>query len=478
VKPPLSIRARLGLGAALVLLAFLAGAGWAVQQAHADSVRAARFARLQTTVYLLMAGAELNARGSLVMPAALAEPRLSLPASGLYANIANLDNNEEWQSLSTLGLSSPPVSPPPPGQPSSLASPSQLSRAPLPFQRRLAPGQWQFEVVTAPPAGQDNAPQPRPVFLAASYAVTWSDNDRTAPLVFSVLEDASALSRELRAFDRTLLSWLGGTALLLLLTQALLLRWGLAPLRGMAREIQRIEQGDQGKVEGRYPSELAGLTHNLNGLIDQERARQTRYKEALDDLAHSLKTPLAALRATLDEPDQLPAMVAQQVTRMDGIVMHQLGRAGASGAARLGPQLALAPIVQRIQGTLAKVYLDKNLTFTADCPPGLSWRLDEGDAFELLGNLLDNAAKWARSAVSSRVWLQDQTLCIRITDDGPGFADDQALPGRRVRLDEQVPGHGIGLAVVRDLVASHQGELRVSRAPGGGAQVDVVLRAA
>jgi two-component system sensor histidine kinase PhoQ len=466
VKPPLSIRARLGLGAALVLLAFLAGAGWAVQQAHADSVRAARFARLQTTVYLLMAGAELNARGSLVMPAALAEPRLSLPASGLYANIANLDNNEEWQSLSTLGLSSP--------------SPSSVVSAPssLPFQRRLATGQWQFETVAAPPVGQgDNRPSGQ-TFLAASYAVTWSDNDRTAPLVFSVLEDAAALSRELRTFDRTLLSWLGGTALLLLLTQVLLLRWGLAPLRGMAREIQRIEQGDQGKVEGRYPSELAGLTHNLNGLIDQERARQTRYKEALDDLAHSLKTPLAALRATLDEPDQLPAMVAQQVTRMDGIVMHQLGRAGASGAARFAPLLALAPVVTRIQGTLAKVYADKNLVFTVDCAPELSWRLDEGDAFELLGNLLDNAAKWARSAVSSRLWQDEKTLCIRITDDGPGFADDQAVPGRRVRLDEQVPGHGIGLAVVRDLVTSHQGELRVSRAPGGGAQVDVVLPAA
>jgi two-component system sensor histidine kinase PhoQ len=466
VKTQLSIRARLGIGAALVLLAFLAGAGWAVQQAHADSARAARFARLQTTVYLLMAGAELNARGSLVMSAALAEPRLSLPASGLYANIANLDKNEEWQSLSTLGLS-------PLAVPSGLSAPSSL-----PFQRRLATGQWQFETVTVPPAGQGDSRRPGLTFLVVSYGVTWSDNDRAAPLVFSVLEDAAALSRELRAFDQTLWSWLGGTVLLLLLTQALLLRWGLAPLRGMAREIQRIEQGEQGKVEGRYPRELAGLTHNLNGLIDQERARQTRYKEALDDLAHSLKTPLAALRATLDEPDQLPAMVAQQVSRMDSIVMHQLGRAGASGAARLGPQLALAPILQRIQGTLAKVYLDKNLTFTVDCAPELSWRLDEGDAFELLGNLLDNAAKWARSAVSSRVWLDAKTLCIRITDDGPGFADEPAVPGRRVRLDEQVPGHGIGLAVVRDLVASHQGELHVSRAPGGGAQVDVVLRAA
>ena len=107
MKAPLSIRARLVWGAVLVLLAFLAGAGWAVQQAHADSVRAARFARLQSTVYLLMAGAELDAKGSLLMPAVLAEPRLSLPASGLYANIANLDNSEEWQSLSTLGLNPP-----------------------------------------------------------------------------------------------------------------------------------------------------------------------------------------------------------------------------------------------------------------------------------------------------------------------------------------------------------------------------------
>jgi two-component system sensor histidine kinase PhoQ len=101
MRPDRSIRARLVLGAALVLLAFLAGAGLAVQQAHADSVRAARFAKLQSTVYLLMAGAELDAKGSLVMPAALAEPRLTLPASGLYAHIANVSKSEEWQSAST-----------------------------------------------------------------------------------------------------------------------------------------------------------------------------------------------------------------------------------------------------------------------------------------------------------------------------------------------------------------------------------------
>ena len=445
----LSIRARLVWGAALVLLAFLAGAGWTVQQAHADSVRAARFARLQTTIYLLMAGAELNAKNSLVMPATLAEPRLSLPASGLYANIANADTGEQWQSSSTLGLNPP-------------------------FQRDAAKGQWRYDVLQDSAAGKG--------FLGAAYGVKWSDHDRGATLVFSVLEDKAEFDREMVAFGRTLWRWLGGTGLLLLLTQALLLRWGLAPLRRMTRELRRIENGEQAKVEGHYPSEIAGLTDNLNTLIDQERARQTRYKDALDDLAHSLKTPLAVMRAALHDTGQLPTVVtqqmAEQVARMNDIVGHQLGRAGASGAARFAPLLVLAPILNRIRDSLAKVYADKRLVFTADCPPDLSWRIDEGDAFEILGNVLDNAAKWAKRAVTVRIWRDIDRLYIRVTDDGPGFGDPQAVLQRRVRLDERVPGHGIGLAVVRDLVASHRGEVKLSRADAGGAQLDIVLPAA
>ena len=436
-----------------VLLAFLAAAGWAVQQAYEDSVQAARFARLQTTIYLLIAGAELDAQGALVMPLTLAEPQLTLPASGLYAQIANPNHGETWQSASALGLT-------------------------LPFQPLQVPGQWRFDTVQGlNPANGAHAKTGR-AFLAATYAVTWTIHNRAAPLVFSVLEDKVALDRELGAFSRTLWLWLGGAGALLLLTQAVLLRWGLAPLRQMAREVRGIEQGTQTQVEGRYPRELKGLTHNLNLLMTQERARQIRYKDALDDLAHSLKTPLAVMRASLDSPHELPALVAQQVARMDDIVGHQLGRAGASGAARFAPHLALAPVVARIQASLNKVYADKQLTWQVQCAPDLTWRIDEGDAFEMLGNVLDNAAKWARQQVTVQVGTQDQRLHLRVVDDGPGFADSQAvLQQRRVRLDEQVPGHGIGLAVVRDLVASHHGTLTVSRAPSGGAQVDVVLQA-
>jgi two-component system sensor histidine kinase PhoQ len=449
-QAPVSIRTRLAWGALLVLLAFLAIAGWAVQQAYADSLRSQRYARLQTSVYLLMAAAELDDSGGLVMPASLADPRLALPGSGLYASISNPDKGESWRSASSVGVLPP-------------------------FQRSLATGQWQFETLGASAAPGGAAASSGRAFLAVTFAVKWAVNDQAVKLVFSVLEDRAEFDRELADFQRTLWSWLLATGLLLLLTQAWLLRWGLAPLGQIAREIQHIESGAQSKVEGSYPRELAGLSHNLNLLIDQQQARQSRYKDALADLAHSLKTPLAAMRAALAQPDELPATVEQQVSRMDDIVRHQLGRAGASGANRFAPYLALAPVLHRICDTLIKVHGDKRPRFRLDCPPELTWRLDEGDAFEILGNLLDNAAKWARQTVEARIWLNEQGLNIRVTDDGPGFSKPQPRLERGVRMDESVAGHGIGLFVVNDLVASYRGELKMGNAAAGGAQVDVVL---
>jgi two-component system sensor histidine kinase PhoQ len=439
----LSIRARLVLGAALVLLAFMAVAGIAVQRAHADSVRAAHYARLQSTVYLLLAGAELDPAGALVMPQGFAEPRLSLPGSGLYASILNVNRGEEWRSGSAVGASPP-------------------------FRRDMAVGRWHYETLE----GASGA------FLAATYGVQWAGRGAPAPLVLSVLEDKSAFDRELRVFGRTLWGWLGGAGLLLLLSQTLLLQWGLSPLRRVADEVARIENGEQAEVRERYPAEIRALTGNLNTLIRQERVRQTRYKEALSYLAHSLKTPLAVLRTALAQPAQLPAAVAQQVSRMDQIVQHQLTRAAASGAARFAPYLALAPVLHRIRDSLLKVYADKQLAFNVDCLPDLSWRIDEGDAFEMFGNLLDNAAKWAGRRVDVRVRREAGRLNIRVEDDGPGFRDTRSVLQLHVRADEQVPGHGVGLAVVNDLVASHEGTLELSRSVLGGARIDIALPAA
>ncbi|MEH6458939.1 ATP-binding protein [Chitinimonas sp. JJ19] len=441
VRPAGSIRTRLILGAAVVLVAFLVGAGWALERAHADSVRLARYDRLQSTIYLLLARAELDPDGGLIMPYSLPEPRLALPSSGLYANIANPNHREEWQSPSTLGLSPP-------------------------FPRRLDAGEWRYEELE----------RGNKTYLAAAYGVKWSEGPRAMPLTFSVLEDTVAFRRELASFRRTLWTWLGGAGVLLLLAQTLLLGWGLAPLRRVAREIRRVETGEQARVEGRYPAEIAGLTGNLNTLIEQERARQTRYKDALGDLAHSLKTPLAVLRGALNEPAELAQTVSQQVARMDGIVQHQLGRAAASGAARFAPPLLLLPVFQRVVDSLAKVYADRQLQYAVACPAKLSWRLDEGDAFEVFGNLLDNAAKWAKGRVRVTAEQQGNKLTVRIEDDGPGFSDADAALQRGVRLDEQVPGHGIGLTVVADIVAAHGGQLTLGRGEWGGGLVEIVLQ--
>jgi two-component system, OmpR family, sensor histidine kinase PhoQ len=436
-----SIRARLFLGAALVLMAFMAGAGFAVQRAHADSVRAVHFGRLQSTIYLLLARAELDDAGALLMPPAFAEPRLSLPQSGLYASIFVVSRREQWRSASSLGANPP-------------------------FRTEgVQTGEWRNDIID----GKDQS------YLAVSYGVNWATGKNAAPLVLSVLEDRSEFDGEIAVFARTLWLWLGGAGVLLLLAQTVLLRWGLAPLRRVATEIARVESGEQQRIEGRYPDEILPLTDNLNTLIQQERVRQGRYKEALSFLAHSLKTPLAVLRNALHEPAQLPSAVQQQVARMDDIVQHQLGRAAAGGATRFAPPVLVAPILDRVRDALVKVHAEKGLVITTECQPDLTWRIDEGDVFEILGNVMDNAAKWARSRVNARAWRDGTRLLLCVEDDGPGFSDTRTVLQIHVRGDERVPGHGVGLAVVNDLVASHHGELKLSRSALGGALVEIVL---
>ncbi|WP_374357410.1 ATP-binding protein [Chitinimonas sp.] len=438
-----SIRTRLLVGAAIVLAAFLAGAGFALERAFADYAREARFARLKSTVFLLMAAAELDGDGALIMPRNPLDARLSLPKSGLYANISNVSKKEEWESGSTLGLQ-------------------------LPFRRKVSNvGEFQ---IGEPIMGHEQ-------FFSVAYGVNWVAGSRPQPLVFSVLESNTEFRIELTRFRNTLWLWLGGAAVLLLIAQTWLLGWGLRPLRRVAKEISGIEEGRQHRIAGEYPIELAGLTNNLNTLIEQERARQTRYKDALGDLAHSLKTPLAVLRSAMADQAGLAAVVNEQVSRMDRIVQHQLGRAAASGASRFAPALPLRPVFERISGGLAKVYAERQLSIELDCAADLAWRLDEGDAFEMFGNLLDNACKWASRQVRVVAGIQGKTLTVRIEDDGPGFSDPEAALQRGVRLDERVPGHGIGLAVVADIVSAHGGHIEIAQRTSGGASISLTLPA-
>jgi two-component system sensor histidine kinase PhoQ len=207
--------------------------------------------------------------------------------------------------------------------------------------------------------------------------------------------------------------------------------------------------------------------------------RQTRYKEALSYLAHSLKTPLAVLRCALGQPDQLPD---DRGTAGKPHGPHRAAPAGprrASGAARFAPRLTLAPVVGRVRDSHWPRYMRPSNWITLDCPPGLAWRIDEGDAFELLGNLMDNAAKWATKRVRCDLWREATAPAHQRRRRRPWlYRHCPPCCKLHVRMDEKVPGHGVGLAVVNDLVASHEGTLTLGVSAWGGAQVDVVLPAA
>jgi two-component system, OmpR family, sensor histidine kinase PhoQ len=281
--------------------------------------------------------------------------------------------------------------------------------------------------------------------------------------------------------------YLGGAGLLLLGVVALVLRWSLRPLRRLARDLGEVERGEVEQLEGPYPSELTSLTDNLNAFIESEREHLTRYRNTLADLAHSLKTPLAVLRSRLDTDDAglLRAEVQEQVGRMNEIVAYQLSRAATSGHQRFSAPLEIEPKAEEIVRSLEKVYASRGVYCEFELDPTARFHGELGDLMELLGNLLENAFKWAGQRVLLTVRpLQEAVpshlagLHLVVEDDGPGIAPEnvERLLQRGVRGDERVHGHGIGLSIVQDIVRSYRGELRVTRSEElGGARFEVKI---
>jgi two-component system sensor histidine kinase PhoQ len=264
-------------------------------------------------------------------------------------------------------------------------------------------------------------------------------------------------------------------AVLLLAALAAALAWGLRPLRTVAAEVRAIESGEKESLQRDYPTEIRRLTDNINTLLHHERAQQSRYKNALADLAHSLKTPLALLRG-LGESERSP-FIEEQVARMDDIVHYQLQRAATAGRSALAAPVAIAPLIERILATLEKVHRGRAISITTDLDPDCRLRGDEGDLMELLGNLLDNAYKWANSGIGLGLSCNGEELVFIVEDDGPGIPAEEveAVLARGVRLDEATPGHGIGLPMVRDIVEAYEGKLEIARSAHGGAQITVTL---
>jgi two-component system sensor histidine kinase PhoQ len=436
------------LGSALAVLAVsIVLTSLALERAFRDSARSAREERLLGQIYLLMAAAD-TVDGRLTLPEELAEPRFGLPGSGLYAAVLDSAGQPVWRSRSAL------------------------SAAP-PMQGALPPGERRLDL-RLDTHGREH--------LVERYGVRWAIGAAPAAYTFVVAEDLGPYREELARFRTALAGWLGAMSLLMLAALLAAMHWGLKPLRRVAAELAAMERGAADRIRGDYPQELAALTDNLNALLAHERTRRKRLDDALGDLAHSLKTPLAVIRNALDEAAMPPAqgaLLEEQAERMGRIVEHQLQRARAGTGA--GPVLAtavpVAATAERLGATMAKVYRDKGIGFSVEGDRDALFRGTEGDLMEVLGNLLDNAFKWASTKVRIGVRRSAPSLEILVEDDGPGIPPDQAerMLARGTRGDEAAPGHGLGLAVARDICEAYGGTLTIGESSLGGAAIRVGL---
>jgi two-component system, OmpR family, sensor histidine kinase PhoQ len=455
---PLSLQSR-SLGAAgIALAAFLGLAFFALDQAFFDAALSSQRERLQGYLHAYLAGADTNRAGNLIPPEVGPDPRFDRPGSGLYASIVgdHVRNakDRQWRSPSAIGLE-------------------------LPFDTELARGASVFSGPVHTSQGN---------LFVLSQGIAWTVSNRPElNLTITVAEDAKSLQNQVLAFRTTLLAWLGGLGVLLLLLLLGVLRWSMAPLRKVTADLARVERGDAERLGNRYPTELSGLAANLNNFIDSERDRLKRYRHTLADLAHSLKTPLAVMRTQLEaetDEKQLRWTVLEQVGRMDEIVAYQLSRAATSGRQTFAAPLPLEPYAEEIVRSLEKVYAAKHVLCEFDIDPETRFRGDQGDLMELLGNVLENAFKWADHSVllTARPLTQEENrfggMELIVEDDGPGIPEDrvEALLQRGVRGDQRVKGHGIGLSIVQDILKAYKGSLKVSRSETlGGARFELCL---
>lgn len=450
-RRPLSLQTRLLWAASIALAAFLGATGYALDQAYRKSLTQAMRDRLQGYVWSYLSGSDLTVRGELILPDVAPEPRFERPQSGLYAGVSGQD--VAWRSPSALGRD-------------------------LPFDVELDPGRTRFEGPLKSNVGG---------VYVFSQGVAWEQPDgKEVKLTFHVAEHESQLRRQINVYRRTLMTYLGTAALVLFLVQWLMLRWSLRPLRQVSNDLERVERGEQESLPDRYPRELKPLTRSINDVIGNEREQRTRYRNTLGDLAHSLKTPLAVMRAALEDPspnaDEQGATLADQVRRMDEIVAYQLARAAASGHSTYSAPVPIETHAESIVSSLEKVYAARGVLCEFEIEPGARFYGEQGDLMELLGNLLENAFKWAKDRVLLTVTQQKPPgarrpgLTLLVEDNGPGIPDDKRdlLLQRGVRGDERVQGHGIGLSIVTDIVRSYRGELSVeTSAELGGARFTV-----
>lgn len=449
---PRSLATRQLITASLGLVAFLVGLGLALDHAFVDTAEDNMRDRLSGYALAYAAGAEFDVDDYLVPPYRAPDPRLDRPGSGLYASMSVPTGN--WRSLSSEGPE-------------------------LPASRLLGQDAEQFEGPLAM----------KKIDGSTSFVYRYSrsfiaQSVRGGDIVYTVhiMEDTRPLAAQINVFRRALWVYGGVAALALLLLQWGISHWSLRPLRHVINELNRVKLGKATGMSYFHPRELEPLTRSINAFIESERHNLERQRNTLADLAHSLKTPLAVLRSLLDSDiseRELRQELGTQVERMTSLVSYQLSRAASSGHKLFATPVTIVPHAEQIVLGLEKIYAAKGVICEFEVDERATFSGETGDLQELLGNLLENAFKWARSRVLLTVAKRrDGGLLLAVDDDGPGIAEEEIplILQRGVRGDERVQGHGIGLSIVQDIIHGYGGELQVGRsAELGGARFEAIL---
>jgi two-component system sensor histidine kinase PhoQ len=445
-----SLTRRLLLTVFAVIVVFFALTVFLLDMLFRDAAEGSLRELLDAQMVALVAAADPDGPES-VTPTALLDTRFDTPGSGLYAEIRSASGESIWRSQSVIGTD-------------------------VQFGPPLEVGERHFaftEIV-------DKAER----LAVSSRGIVWDIRGQPARFTFSVASSLEDYDAQIGSFRQQLVGWFVGLALLLLGALTIVVRWLSRPMRQLVREIKEIEAGSRDQMSEQWPLELTPVTSNLNALLESERMRIKRYRDTLGNLAHSLKTPLAVMRQSLGANDlaQKPALNAE-IDRMTEIIEYQMKRAATSGGVLLGQApVDLAPIIVELRVALLTVYGNKDMSFETAIPANAQFIGDRNDLTELLGNLLDNACKWAKSRVRVAAlvdgWADSRrALDIVIEDDGRGIAEaDRArVLQRGGRVDESTPGHGIGLSMVHETVELYGGSMRIDASELGGARFELKL---
>jgi signal transduction histidine kinase len=325
--------------------------------------------------------------------------------------------------------------------------------------------------------GSAEGPENQTLRVVSRHVDLTPDNRTDATYTFLVAGDMAQVERQTREFNTTLF-WsfllLGLGLIAAILVQV---KVGLLPLRQVSKGLGKIRDGEARRLDGHFPTEIAPLVGELNSLIQHSEEVVGRARTHVSNLAHFLKTPLSVLAAEADAHERdaaaapLAEMVKRQVFSMRRQVDHYLSRARAAGSLDvLGNRTQVSAVLDDLARVIARIHAVRGVAIDAECDDGIYFRGERQDLEEMLGNLIDNGCKWAKSRVRVRCDKSGGRLVLTVEDDGPGLsAQQRAQVGERgERLDESVPGSGLGLAIVRDISKLYGGFFSLQGSSLGG----------